>query len=334
MLGVHLACINLLMHVCAVPAGQYDSDPSSYLYSLRPTWRLLPGTCFESLAFAVARDCGVPETTLAAAAADYFAILKGGSKRPGYNSIVRVANSSGAGQQSSRSSGTGSSSFSSIVDENVGSSLDSNVEGSEPPAGPPPAAGGDDVGQEGTGGSQQGFPSSRRAWLAQLLEGGASSAAEAAAARTAAGRVTAHKLFEQLKAAVLLPPAAKDAAGQEAPAGDPAAADAAAPDAAADADATAKQGIGRRRRKRVTSSESKKEQLQPPPQQPPQPQPQQQDMAAARGAEGGVGYGVVHEAVPGSVPPPAHEGQSIVYMVLDEQGFWYGGETQVRKGIN
>jgi hypothetical protein len=95
--------------------------------------------------------------------------------------------------------------------------------------------------------------------------------------------------------------------------------------------------MGRRRRKRVTSTESKKERQQQP--QPLQPQkqptqPQQQDMAAAGGAEGGVGYGVVHEAVPGSVPPPAHEGQSILYMVLDERGYWYGGETQVRECIN
>jgi hypothetical protein len=54
-----------------------------------------------------------------------------------------------------------------------------------------------------------------------------------------------------------------------------------------------------------------------------------------RGAEGSVGYGVVHDAVPGSVPPPAHEGQSIVYMVLVKQGYWYGGGgTQVSRRVN
>jgi hypothetical protein len=320
--------------VCLVPAGQSAPDPASYLYSLRPTWRLLPGTCFESLAFAVARDCGVPEATLAAAAADYFAIIESGSEHPGYDAITHVARSSRAGQQSPRSSSSagGSRRASSIgVGESVcscsGSSLESRqvLEGSQAAAVALAATAGDAVQEEGAAGSQQSSPSIRQARLAQWPQGGDSSAAEKAAARQAAGRVSAHKLFDQLlaqlPAAVPAAAAVKDTATQQ---------------VTAAAAAAAKQGMGRRRRKavssRVAGEETHQQPTQPPQQQQP-PQPQLQDMSAAAGADGGVGYGVVHEAVPGSVPPPAHEGRSVVYMVLDEQGFWYGGETQVRRGV-
>jgi hypothetical protein len=55
-------------------AAAYGS--SSHLYRLKPTWRLLPGHCFETLAFPVARDCGLPEDVLRASEAFYHKIMQ------------------------------------------------------------------------------------------------------------------------------------------------------------------------------------------------------------------------------------------------------------------
>lgn len=53
-----------------------------------------------------------------------------------------------------------------------------------------------------------------------------------------------------------------------------------------------------------------------------------------QGAEASPEYGVVvHELVPGMVPPPSHDGESVVYILQDPQGWWYAGETQVRQRV-
>lgn len=47
-------------------------------------------------------------------------------------------------------------------------------------------------------------------------------------------------------------------------------------------------------------------------------------------AVGRLQLGRVHELSANRQPPPAHEGQPVVYVLLNNQGWWYVGESQVR----
>jgi hypothetical protein len=123
-----------------------------------------------------------------------------------------------------------------------------------------------------------------------------------------AARVSAHKLFEQMRPLLLDPSPAAEAALDTAAA--------AAPNSAAAADAEAGAGAGSRRRRRKGTGV----------QQAPQQQQQQQSGPSDTGA---VEYGVVRELLPGMMPPALHEGQSVLYVVYDQDAWWYGGETQV-----
>lgn len=53
-------------------------ESSSQLYALQATWKLLPGSCFDSLAFRVAKECGLPQEVLQVSQAAYDRILDDG----------------------------------------------------------------------------------------------------------------------------------------------------------------------------------------------------------------------------------------------------------------
>jgi hypothetical protein len=74
-----LPLVLLLLLPMLAGAGVAGGGPAAgsscpHLYQLKPTWRLLPGHCFESLAFSVARDCGLPQGVLRASE-DYYSMI-------------------------------------------------------------------------------------------------------------------------------------------------------------------------------------------------------------------------------------------------------------------
>jgi hypothetical protein len=296
------------------------------LYSLQPTWKLIPGTCFKSLAFAVARDCGLPPSVLAAAESDYHAILQGGSSMSAaYEKIVEIARGSRAGMDS----GSGSSSSSSYgtavgsVDHDatsgswVGARQQQQMlvrQTAEVAEGQDwecdRSDGGESEGAEGEADEKRyDFPaivSTRSSRVAGLLQQADSSSSKGLdKVKLDDARASVQLLFEQMQPSLL-----SAAPAEVAPAAETAVAE--QTDAA-----------GRRRRRRKQTGQD--------PLQDVQVQASQQP-AAAEGAlgNGGPQYAVVHELLPGMQPPPAHEGESVLYMLLDESSWWYGGETQVR----
>jgi len=316
----------------------------AYMPRLRPTWRLLPGTCFDSMAFAVARKYGLPASVLATALDEYEWALTTSRGVPAndateqevregktHTATITTANSAA---DSSSSSSVAISSDSDLLD---GSSSEAKQEAqSDVTAGALEAAAGDVDAAAQQGSDVQQLDSrlvggSRHEELLRRLQAedsSSSSSSTAADAQPSAeslqvSRQKAQELFAQFTsaltggAAAAAPPAAQQTHTTAA-----AAAESAAKAAEPEVPAAPRSRKQLKAAKAAAAAEQQQEGV---------GSLQEQAAYGSPVSQKGIEYGRVHELSPGQQPPPAHEGESIVYALRGEQGWWYLGETQVSK---
>jgi hypothetical protein len=322
----------------SAPSSSSSSSGSGF-YHLRPTWRIQPGHCFESLAFTVAAQQGLPQAVLAAAEADYRAIVH---DMGGYQALTQVLRRDKQQPQQHHHPGGGStpSSSSSSNGSSNGSSGNQQREVLSHPVATSSSSSSssDAAGVNAASEVEAGRRRSRRyrSSSSSMDNSGNGDAAGGAASFhwTLSGNqwLQPHsadraRLLQLLEAAYHFDTSEVSGAAP----GRAAAAAAAATELGREQAGAPAAAAADNQEDRSSSTESASRRRRRQSGQPDELSEQAGELsAAAQGGSGsaGVECGIVHELLGTAQPPPAHAGRSAVYALLFDDGWWYVGETQ------